>query len=325
MLTRTLGRSGIPISAMGLGCWAIGGPYSTPDGKPCGWGDIDDDQSIRAIHHGLELGVNLLDTAACYGCGHSERVVGKALAGRRDEVIIATKFGHTFNERERVTEGTCNDEASIVRSCEESLRRLGTDRIDLFQFHQGRFDADQAGPIRDACEKLVEQGKVRTYGWSTDAPERAAVFAQGPNCSAIQQRLSLFEGNHETLRLCERENLASLNRGPLIKGLLTGKFTHDSTFPDNDVRSPWWNLRDGREGQWLERLEKLKDALTADGRSLAQGALGWLWSLSPVTVPIPGFKTLDQVEENAKAMDFGPLPDEQATRIRELLEASPAH
>ncbi len=320
MFTRKLGRSGIDVSAVGMGCWAIGGPYSSPDGKPCGWGDIDDADSIRAIHRAIDLGVNLFDTAACYGCGHSETVLGEALqGGRRENVIIATKFWHRFDEDRRVTAGTLDSPAEIKTSCDNSLRRLRTDVIDLFQFHQGSFPAEDAEPIRDACEQLVGEGKIRFYGWSTDDPQRAAVFAAGEHCTAIQQRLSLFQGNPETLALCERENLASLNRGPLIKGLLTGKFTRESTFPDNDVRFPWWDLKDGQEGQWLDRFNQVRDVLTANGHTLAQAALAWIWAKSPVTVPIPGFKNVTQVEENAGAMDKGPLSDEQMQEIDRIL------
>ncbi len=315
---RTLGRSGIKVSALGLGCWAIGGPYSTADGKPCGWGQVDDAQSIRAIRHAFDLGITFFDTAECYGCGHSERILGIALAGKRDQVVIATKFWHRSNEHTRVTDGTLAGPHEIAGSCEDSLRRLGTDYIDLFQFHQGNYPAEQAAPIRDACEALVRAGKIRCYGWSTDDPARAAVFADGPTCAAIQQRFNVFDGDAGTLRLCEKRNLASIIRSPLLKGLLTGKFTRDSTFPANDVRAPWWNLRDGQEGQWLHQLEQLRDILTSGGRTLAQGALTYLWSISPVTIPIPGFKTITQVEENAGAMRFDLYTRDQLHQIHAI-------
>jgi aryl-alcohol dehydrogenase-like predicted oxidoreductase len=319
MFHRTLGRSGIEVSALGLGCWAIGGPYVNAEGQPCGWGQIDDDESIRAIHRGLELGISFFDTAACYGCGHSERVLGKALPGRRDGAVIATKFWHHFDEKRRIAIGPYAGPEEIAQACEDSLRRLNTDRIDLYQFHQGNCPAEQAPAVRDACEGLVEQGKIRAYGWSTDDPARAAVFAEGPHCTAIQQRLSIFEGNLETLALCERQNLASVNRGPLCKGLLTGKFTHETTWPADDIRSNWWNVKDGREGRWIDQLEQIRDVLTSDGRTLAQAALGWIWARSERTIPIPGFKSVAQVEENAKSADFGPLSGEQMQKIAHLL------
>ncbi len=319
MFTRTLGRSGIEVSAMGLGCWAIGGPYTNPEGNPCGWGKVDDDASKRAIHRGIELGVTLFDTAACYGAGHSERVLGEALKGRRDKVVIATKFWHRFDEDAREVLGPYESPDEIASACEDSLRRLQTDYIDLYQFHQGNYDPDKAPAVREACEKLVEQGKIRYYGWSTDSPDRVAVFAEGRHCTAIQQRMNPFEGTRDTLRLCERENLASLNRSPLYKGLLSGKFSHDSTFAPDDVRHPHWDLKSGRQAEDLRRFQAIRDVLASDGRTAVQGALAWLWGLSDKTIPIPGFKTIQQVEENAGSMEFGPLTDEQMRQIDRLL------
>ncbi len=175
---RTLGRSGVDVSAIGLGCWAIGGPFWR-DGKPVGWGEVDDDESVRAIRRGVELGVTFFDTSDVYGAGHSERVLGRALAGVRDEVVIATKFGNTFDETSRVITGSDASPEGIRRACEASLRRLGTDRIDLYQLHLSDYDPVAAAEVRDALEELVADGLVRAYGWSTDDPARAAVFARG--------------------------------------------------------------------------------------------------------------------------------------------------
>lgn len=317
MEQRMLGRSAITISALGMGCWAIGGPAWRGD-TPIGWGQVDDAESIRAVRRALELGVTFFDTANVYGCGHSERVLGQALAGRRGEVVIATKFGNLFDETTRKVSGASAAPADIRRSCEESLRRLGTDYLDLYQFHLGGHDLAEAAIARDTCEQLVAEGKIRSYGWSTDDPQRAAVFAQGPHCAAIQQRLNIFEGNQETLALCERENLASINRGPLAMGLLTGKFNADTTFGADDVRHSW-DLRTGDRAAMLRRMDALREVLTAGGRTLAQGALGWIWARSAATAPIPGFKTVAQVEENAGALRFGPLTVEQMRQIDAIL------
>jgi len=314
MVTRQLGRSGIEVSAMGLGCWAIGGPLWR-DGQPRGWGDVDDSESIRAIHRALDLGVTFFDTADVYGAGHSEHIVGQALAGRRDRVVIATKFGNTFDEATRTGTGTDASPDYIRRACDASLRRLQTDYIDLYQFHVGTYDPAEADVVRDVLEELVAAGKIRTYGWSTDDPDRARIFAEGPHCSAIQQRLNIFEGSQQTLAVCEELNLASVNRGPLGMGLLTGKFNADSVLPASDVRHDW-NLRDGEQAERLDKLQALRDVLVSDGRTLAQAALGWLWARSEKTVPIPGFKTVGQVEENAGAMRFGMLSDEQMEMVQ---------
>ena len=319
MFTRTLGRSGIEVSAIGLGCWAIGGPF-TKDGRPVGWGDVDDDESIRAIHRALDLGITLFDTSACYGCGHSESVLAKALEGRRDGVVIATKFGHAFDEETKgMWDADCKPDR-IRRSCEGSLRRLGVEVIDLLQFHLGGYPPGEAVAVRDTLEELVAEGKIRWYGWSTDDHERARVFAQGPHCTAVQQQINILEGNPKVLEVCEELGLASINRGPLCKGLLTGKFDRDSALPANDVRHGW-DFRDGQQAEWLDKLEAIRAVLARDGHTLAQAALAWLWARSPVTIPIPGFKTVAQVEENCGALAKGPLTDAQMNEVEELLSA----
>ena len=317
MLTRTLGRSGVEVSAIGMGCWAIGGA-NWREGKPVGWGAVDDAESIRAIHAALEMGVTLFDTADVYGSGHSERVLAKALAGRRDEVVIASKVGYTYEEATRQAPGECAEPDYIRRSCDASLDRLNTDRIDLYQFHLGGHDLGAAAKVRDVMEELVAAGKVRWYGWSTDDAARARLFAEGPHCTAIQQRLNIFGGNAETLAVCEELNLASLNRGPLGMGLLTGKFTADTKLPDDDVRHGW-DFRQGAQAGQLARLDALRDVLTSGGRTLAQGALCWLLARSDKTLPIPGFKTVAQVRENAAAAGFGPLSPEQMAQIDGIL------
>ena len=143
-MMRMLGRSGIQVSAVGLGCWAIGGPFWSGD-MPVGWGEVDDDESMRAIRRALDLGVNFLDTSDVYGTGRSERVIARALQGRRDQVVIATKFGNLFDETKRQMAGADASPAYIRRACEASLKRLNTDIIDLYQFHLNGYDADRAG------------------------------------------------------------------------------------------------------------------------------------------------------------------------------------
>ncbi|MDI9550039.1 MAG: aldo/keto reductase [Chloroflexota bacterium] len=320
MQTRVLGRSGITVSALGMGCWAIGGPFWRGE-TPVGWGDVNDEESRRSLERALDLGVTFFDTADVYGCGHSERIVGEVLAGLRNDVVIATKFGNVFDEQTKRITGFSAEPAFIRNACEASLRRLNTDYIDLYQFHKGDYDLDRADEVVETLERLVEEGKIRAYGWSTDDPERARAFARGENCAAIQQRLNIFEGSEETLALCEAENLASINRGPLAMGLLTGKFNPESTLPANDVRRDW-DFRSGPQAKRLRMLEELREVLTAGGRTLAQGALGWLWARSEVTVPIPGFKTVAQVEENAGALAFDPLSDTQMADIEELVSST---
>jgi aryl-alcohol dehydrogenase-like predicted oxidoreductase len=329
ILKRKLGKSGIKVSPMGLGCWAIGGNIFM-QGLPLGWSTVDDTESLKALQRGIEMGVNFIDTADMYGTGHSEKLVGEAIKGKRDKVVIATKFGMTFEPGSREIlsmEGDGSPEY-IRKAVEDSLSRLQTDYIDLYQLHLGEYPLDKAQQTRDALEDLVKAGKIRSYGWSTDDFERAAFFAEGENCGAIQHIFNLFVGNTNILRLCEEKKLASINRGPLAMGLLTGKYTEESKLPDDDVRSILHLMPDEYHiffaeskpvKKLLEQIDDIREILKSNGRTLAQGALAWLWARSENTIPIPGFKTVKQVEENAGALQFGPLTESQMAEIDAIL------
>jgi aryl-alcohol dehydrogenase-like predicted oxidoreductase len=324
MNNRNLGRSGIQVSALGMGCWAIGGPFWSGV-TPLGWGQVDDSESIRAIQRAMELGVTFFDTANVYGAGHSERVLGRGIAGHRSQVVIATKFNGVFDEATRQVTGSDTSPGGIRAACEHSLRRLNTDFIDLYQFHDNGYPVELAGHVRDTLEELVKAGKIRAYGWSTDFPDRAEFFAQGEHCAAIQVQLNVLDDNPSILAVCEKHNLAAINRGPLAMGLLTGKYMADTRPSADDVRgekSPEWMkyFKNGMPSpEFLKKREALRDILTSGGRTLAQGALGWLWARSPHTVPIPGFRTVAQVEENCGALAFGPLDDAQMKSIEKIL------
>jgi len=324
-VTRLLGRSAMPVSAMGMGCWAIGGPLWRGEAA-VGWSTVDDAESTRAIHAALEMGITFFDTADVYGAGHSESVLGKALASRSERVTIATKFGNVFDAKSKQIVGSDASPAYIRRACEASRKRLGRDTIDLYQLHIGNLAEAEVSPVLDTLDALVAEGKVRACGWSTDDPERAALFAARPNCTSVQHRLNVLEDNAAMISLCEQRNLASINRTALAMGLLTGKFGPKSTLPDDDVRGrkapSWLNFFvDGHPSpELLRRIAAIRDILTSEGRTLAQGSLAWLWARSPQTIPIPGFKTVKQVQENCAAMDFGPLEPEQMDAIDRLLE-----
>src|SRR5688500_11726870 len=215
MFKRRLGRSNLEISAMGLGCWAIGGRWDwlEADGSksPNGLGQVDDAESIRGIQYALDAGINFFDTAANYGCGHSERILGQALADRRDKVILATKFGYVVDEKNRHVSETEDVVHRIPQECEDSLRRLQTDYIDLYQFHVNEYPSEKAAEVRDVLETLVDEGKIRWYGWSTDHPEGARVFAQGEHCTAIQHVLNMSYDTPQMLAVCEEQDQASIN------------------------------------------------------------------------------------------------------------------
>jgi aryl-alcohol dehydrogenase-like predicted oxidoreductase len=324
MFQRDLGtRTGEHVSALGLGCWAIGGPW-TSNGMPAGWGEVDDDESIRAIRHALDLGVTLFDTADVYGCGHSERVLGAAVAGRRDEATIVTKVGNVFDERSRTAGGKDVSPAYLRRACDASLRRLGTDRIDVYLVHDGIGAPEDVPPVVDALEALVAAGKVRWYGSSISDPAIVRAMAAGQHMVAAQHELNVLRGELEALSVAEQLGLASLNRTPLAMGLLSGRYRPDALPAEDDVRrhAPWYDFFvAGAMERWLERIADVRAELTADGRSLVQGALGWIWGHSSATLPLPGFRTVAQVTENAAAADHGPLAPERMERIRAILGA----
>ncbi|GIH25839.1 oxidoreductase [Acrocarpospora phusangensis] len=322
MVTRTLGRSGIVVSALGFGCWPIGGAI-VENGRSVGWGAVDDGESIRAIHQAMDLGVTFFDTADVYG--RSEDVLGRALAGRWDQVVIASKFGRTYDRATHTITGEDSSPAHLRRALEGSLRRLGTDVIDLYQLHLWDCPEPEALALRVELEALVEEGKIRAYGWSTDRLSNVELFAAGPHCATAQIHLNVLEGDRNMVTECARLGLAAIVRGPLAMGLLGGKYSSGSALPTDDVRGSgqsWISLfRDGRPtADGLRRLAAIGEVLTSDGRTLAQGALGWLWAVGENTVPIPGFKGMRQAGENAGALAYGPLSPDQMAQVDALLK-----
>jgi aryl-alcohol dehydrogenase-like predicted oxidoreductase len=311
-----LGRTALKVSRLCLGTMNFGPQTSEAD-------------SFAIMDHALEVGINFFDTANVYGWkkgeGVTEQILGRWFAqggGRRDKVVLATKvFGAMGDWPNEARLSALH----IRRACEDSLRRLDTDYIDLYQFHDNGFPPEQAQPVRDTLEELAAEGKIRAYGWSTDFPKSAEFFAQGKQCTAIQLQLNVFESNPQVLAVCEKYDLAAINRGPLAMGLLTGKYTVATKPSVDDVRgvnSPEW-MKYFKNGQpnpeFLKQREAVAQLLTSGGRTLAQGALAWLWGRSPKTLPIPGFRTVAQVEENCRALAFGPLDPAQMQQIESIL------
>jgi aryl-alcohol dehydrogenase-like predicted oxidoreductase len=312
---------------MGLGCWAIGG-VAYRDGRPTGYGSVSDEESIRAIHAALDLGITFFDTADVYGAGHSEVVLGRALAGRRDQVVIATKFGNTFDEEKGQLLGQDLSPDYIRRACRASLRRLNTDYIDLYQLHVGSVPEAQVEVILDVLDDLWREGLIRAFGWSTDDAQQAISFALRPGCASIQHGMNVFHYSRGMLTLCETAELACICRKPLAQGLLSGKYSADMQMPPDDIRSSnvaWLvYFEDGKpSAEWLAKLDELRGVLTSGGRSLVQGALAWIWGRSECTIPIPGFRTVAQVEENVAAMQYGPLDKWQLEEIDMVLMREP--
>jgi aryl-alcohol dehydrogenase-like predicted oxidoreductase len=320
-VTRKLGRSGIQVGDIGVGTWVLGGPFHA-GGKPLGWGKVDDDESVRVLHRAVELGANLIDTADVYGAGHAERVIGRAFRGRRGDVVIATKWGNTFDETTKEM-GQADTSPEYVRTAvEASLRRLDTDYLDVLQLHVG-LEPEEIGDLVTACDELVDEGKIRAYGWSTDETKLAEAFASAGRASVIQHQLNVLDDAPEMLALCDRRDLASLNRSPLAMGLLSDRINADTQLAGDDIRvqDPAW-LRwftDGRpDPGFLARRDAIREILCSGGRSLVQGALAWNLARSPRTIPIPGCRTLAQVEENLGTLSRPALTAQELKEIAAL-------
>lgn len=314
---------------LGLGCWAIGGPWTSAAGDPLGWGVVDDGESSAAIERALELGVRVFDTADTYGTGHSERVLGEALGGRRDDVLIVSKFGNTFDEAGRIRTGIDCSPDYIRAACEASLGRLDTDYIDVYLLHVPDVEDDQLPRVRDTLEDLVAAGRIRSYGWSTDLVHRVRAFGESPNCAAVEIGLNVLQDSPNMIAALAELDLPAFVRSPLAMGLLAGRITRETQLADDDVRGvgPEWLrwFEDGRPTPaFMDEVDAVRDTLADGDRSMLEGALGWLWARSPWLIPIPGFRTSVQVQQQVAAQVKGPLGADQMTRIAAALGRSPA-
>jgi aryl-alcohol dehydrogenase-like predicted oxidoreductase len=311
-MKRNLGKSNIKASAIGLGCFPLGGRFYHK-GEPWSHGYVDEKTGIEAIKRGLDLGVNLFDTSDVYGCGKSERLLGKAIMDQRDEVIIATKFSSVWDMNSGDPKVPCQSTGEknttpeyIKKTCLESLERLQTDYIDIYQLHWSSMKLEEAPGVREVLEELVDEGFIRTFGWSTDSIPRAKAFADSKNCSSIQFTLNFTRENKPMLDLLDEFNLGGLIRTPLGMGVLLGKYNEKSKAPKDHYLQRVDFSSEGYK-RTFEAVEQLKELFVNDGRSLAQAALGYLLAKHDRIIPIPGFKTVEQVEDNAKAMELGPL------------------
>ncbi len=325
MITRQL-WDGTSVPALGLGCWAIGGPW-TAGGAAAGWGVVDDAESTRAIHAGVDAGVRFFDTAQAYGTGHSETVLGAALRGR-DSVRIATKIGLAIDPASRALIGPDITVGGIVAGINESLRRLQRDRIDLVLLHLNSLPIEDAAPVFDTLDRLRTAGKIVAYGWSTDFPDRAAAFATRPGMVAIEHAMNVFFRADALLPVIASQGLLSINRSPLAMGLLGGRYGNGAGFGVQDVRSQnadWMAyFRNGDVAPAFARqLDAVRALLQSGGRTLAQGALSWLWARSDRALPIPGFRTVAQVADLAGALMHGPLAPATMAEIEAVILREP--
>lgn len=309
MKYRMLGKAGLRVSEIGFGAWAIGGPVDL-FGIPIGWGPVHDSDSRSAISRALDLGINLFDTADVYGGGHSEDLIGECLAGR--DCVIATKVGNR-----RTDTGPVKDfsDAHIRYSIENSLRRLKRDSVEVYQLHnppQAVLATEE--PFR-LLESLKKEGKIRARGVSVALPEDGVKLIREGKVDCIQVLFNILnqEPAKELIPLAEKEGVGIIARVPLASGLLTGKFSVDHRFPEDDNRRNYLGPKRMKEA--MERVDRLKALIHDSGCSMPQVALAFVLMHPGVSAPIPGAKTAAQVEQNASASGIV-LSDELCSAIR---------
>lgn len=314
------------ILPLGMGCWPIGGAMFAGD-QPLGYTNVDDDESIRTIHAALDAGITLFDTAPAYGAGHAERILSRALKGR-PEAIIATKFGTGIIEESKQLTENEDDPASVLPAIDRSLARLGRDRIDVLILHLNSLSVPKAEALFEEVEKACAAGKVRSYGWSTDFSESAVAFADRPAFVAVEHAMNVLLDAPRMRRALHDKDLVALIRSPLAMGLLGGNYGVGDAMRKDDIRATSNPRTDYfANGQvnptFLAKLDAIRALLTTDGRTLAQGALGWIWAQEGANIPIPGARTAKQIEGLAGALAFGALPDDVVVQVEALVEREP--
>ena len=293
MEMRTLGKSDIKVSATGLGLMSMSGIY----------GNANDDESIRVIHHALDKGINFLDSSDMYGWGHNETLLGKALKGRREGVIVGTKFGQTKDADGK--QGVNGKPEYVMQACEASLKRLGIDVIDLYYQHR----VDTNTPIEDtvgAMKRLIEQGKVRALGLSEAAPETIRRAHKVHPIAAVQNEYSLMyrrEGE-ETLEACRELGIALVAYAPLGRSMLTGSVKGKADLPEGDRRLAHPRFQPEHLDANVKIVKRLEEIAEQKKCTPAQLVLAWLLAQGKDVIPIPGTKRKQRVEENLAALDI---------------------
>ena len=317
MKYRTLGKTNYKVSEVSFGAWAIGGT----------WGDVDDEESIAALHTAVDSGVNFFDTADVYGDGRSERLLAKLKNDRAgEEIIIATKAGRRLPEQ---TVAGYNRE-NLTAFIERSLKNLETDCLDLVQLHCPPQDAYYHPEIFGIMDDFVKQGKIKYYGVSVEKVEEAIKAVEFPNVQSVQIIFNIFRQRPADyfFDLAKEKQVGILARVPLSSGMLTGKMSANSTFETDDHRNfnrhgEAFDVGETFSGvdyeTGLAAVEELKK-IVPENMTMAQFALRWILMFDAVTCTIPGAKRPAQEEDNARAADFPPLADDTMKAIRDLYE-----
>jgi len=314
---RELGKTGMRVSEVSFGAWAIGGS----------WGSVDDDESYQALNRAVDLGVNFIDTADVYGDGHSERLIGRLLKERpNDEIFVATKAGRRLDPH--TPEGYDYD--NLRAFAEQSLENLGIESFDLLQMHCPPTETYRGAEMYDALEHLQDDGLIKNAGVNVEKIEKARAAIEHPVVKTVQIIFNIFRQKpaEEFFPLAEEKNVGVLARVPLASGLLSGKMSAERVFSEDDHRN--FN----REGEAFDRGEtfsgvpfetglaaaaELKKLMPED-HTLAQFALRWILMHPAVSCAIPGAKRPSQAEDNAAAVSLPPLSDETMRRVSEVYD-----
>jgi aryl-alcohol dehydrogenase-like predicted oxidoreductase len=301
MEQRTLGGQGLVVSALGLGCMGMSQSY----------GPGDDQESVATIHRALDLGMTFLDTADVYGPYTNERLVGRAIAGRREEVVLATKFGNQrLDDGRRVVNGKPD---YVRQACDASLERLGVDHIDLYYQHR----VDRSVPVEDtwgAMAELVQAGKVRHLGISEAAPATVRRAHAVHPVSAGQYEWSLFTRDleDEVLPALRELGIGVVAYSPLGRGFLSGRITSPDDFGEDDFRRDHPRFTGENFARNLELVDRVRELATSKGATPSQLAIAWVLAQGDDVVPIPGTKRRSYLEENLGALDVELTPEDLA-------------
>ena len=309
MQKRKLGKNGPELTVIGFGAWAIGGTWRY------GWGEQDDETSIKTIRKGFDLGINWIDTAAVYGLGHSEEVVARANSGNRNNIFVATKCGLVWNSKGKIKYNS--SPGSIRSQVEESLQRLKTDYIDLFQIHW----PDPKTPVEESWEamtKLKEEGKVRYIGVSNFDVPMMKKCERISHIDSLQPPYNLLTRDVEddVLPYCEKNGTGVIAYSPMASGLLTGKF-NIAKVAKNDWRNYGEQFKEPNLTKNLNFVDSLKTIAKKYSKTIGQLAIAWVLKHSAVTSAIVGARHPNQITENVGAVDFA-IENENILKINEL-------